>query len=150
MKSIKKVKRKLKFVKWMDKYSENIILIGGLPTLFCAELFVVILPMIAIPLSLISFMFLVVGGILNMKYANRDLEILLEKEIAAMETATDESVKVLDRTIKHYQKNPTMYIDEKSTKRLIEELITIKTSAERALKEKKEIENTPIEDQLEL
>jgi len=151
MKSIDKVKRKLKFVRWMDKHSGKVILIGGLPTMFIAEMLAGVLPLVALPLTLVSFAFLVVGGILNIIYSdNKDLEILLEKQINAMENATDYSVSVLERSITHYQNNPNKFVDEKTTRRLIRELITIKESAEIALKEKKEIEKATQEENSDL
>ena len=151
MKSIEKVKRKLKFVKWMDKHSGKVILIGGMLTMFLGEMLAPFMPLVALPLMLTSFLFISVGGFLNIIYANnKDLEILLEKQIKAMENVSEKEVQILSRSIEFYQKHPEQYVDEKSTKRLIKELIIIKTSAEMALKEKKEIENHDQEENNEL
>ncbi len=137
MKEIDKVKKKLKTWEWMNKHLGTCILSVYTPLI---TLYMLLMPfsfVCSLTCLLISFVTVSVGGYAKILYADdENVKILLEKQIAAMESITEEKLDVLTKSIENFKENPLSVKDKKTTKRLIKELIIIKNSAEKALREK--------------
>lgn len=139
MKTLDKYKKKLKIWKWCNKNLGNAILIVYIPTFILSFLIGLFAPILGLIIRIFSLSTVAVGGIVDIEYAeNTDYGLMLEKKIAAMENVTEKSVEVLEDSIEYYKENPTKFIDAKTTKSLVRELIEIKKCAKIALKEKKE------------
>ena len=146
MKAVEKYKKKLKRWEWCNKHLGTLILCVYFPLLILNTVFLPIAPLFAISCLISGFFVVLIGGSVKLFYADdTNVELLLKKQIAAMETVTEEKIEVLERSINNFKANPTMVKDKKTTKRLIKELIKIKASAEISLKEKKEEDEKPLE-----
>ena len=139
MKTIDKYKKKLKRWEWCNKHLGTLILCVYFPLLTLNVIFLPIAPIFAISCLVLGLFSVVIGGCVKLFYADeKNHKLLFEKQIAAMETVSEEKIEVLERSIKNFQANPTLVKDKQTTKRLIKELIKIKECAELSLKEKQE------------
>ena len=126
MKCVDKAKRKLKFIKWMQKYGDKLLLGITMPLVFLNAILLPIFPVVAISCLLVAGVVAIVGGPIQLKYGiDKDEELLVEKQIVAMETASEEQVEVYKATIEDLKQNPTKVKDKQTTNRLIKELIKL-------------------------
>ena len=132
MKEINKVKAKLKRWNWLNKHLGTVVLSAYIPLILGNMFFYFINPPLAIAFLGLAFVTITTGGFVKICYADEEnYKILYEKQIAAMETVTEEKLEVLEKSIENYKQNPTMVKDKKTTKSLVKELIKIHKSAEK-------------------
>ena len=151
MKQIDKVKKKLKRWEWLNKHLGNTILAVYLPLITLYILFSPINFIVSFVCLCLSFLTLTIGGLFYFSYAeDTNFKILYEKQIAAMESVTEEKLNVLSKSIENFKENNIIVGDKQNTKRLIKELIVVYKSSEKAFKEKQNIENEEKEDTFKL
>ena len=145
MKEIEKCEKKLKTWKWLNKHLGNCVLAVYLP-LITAYLFVAPFSFLVSFVCLMgAFLTMVIGGFTKMYYADdENFKLLYEKQIEAMRTVSEEKIEILTKSIDNFKANPTAVKDKETTKRLIKELILIRKSAQKALEEKKNIEENTV------
>jgi len=144
MKEVEKLDKKIKRTKWLNKHFNKIILGVGLPSTFLGQFLLPFSPLLGLCFTLISFFTYSICGLIYLyKYQDDEYLILLEKQRHYAKTADAETIKMLERTIENYKKNPTMVKDEPTTRSLINDLIQIKKAANRALIEKQNEQSAP-------
>jgi len=111
------------------------------PLLIANGILLPIVPAFAIGLLCTAFLAVIIGGGVKLWYADdENIKLTLEQEIKAMETASEDNLYVLDKTIEQYEQNSTMFKDEKATKQLVKELKSMRKSVKMALDEQKDDE----------
>lgn len=141
MKSVEKHKKKLKRWNWLNKHLGTVVLAIYFPLLIANGILLPIVPAFAIGLLCTAFLAVIIGGGVKLWYADdENVKLTLEQEIKAMETASEDNLYVLDKTIEQYEQNSTMFKDEKATKQLVKELKSMRKSVKMALDEQKDDE----------
>ena len=144
MKEVERLDKKIKRTKWMIKHFNKIILGVGIPSTLLGQFLIPFFPLLGLGFTLVAFFMYTVCGLIYLnKYQDDEHLILLEKQRYYAKTADVETIKMLERTIENYRKNPTMVKDEATTSSLIRDLIEIKKSANRAVLEKQNEQNAP-------
>ena len=141
MKEVEKLKKKLKRTKWLHENMNKVILGMYLPFAILNALLLPFLPWVAMGCMCVGCLSVVIlGPIYLWRYYDSEYLHLIERRLAAAETANEENVEILSKSINKYKENPTAYIDKHHTKRLVRDLIKVKSSAQKALKEQKQEE----------
>lgn len=151
MKEVEKLKKKLKRTKWLHENMNKMILGMYLPFAILNALLLPFLPWVAMGCMCVGCLSVVIlGPIYLWRYYDSEYLHLIARRLAAAETANEENVEILSKSIEKYKDNPTMFIDKKHTKSLIKDLIKVKSSAQKALKEQKQEEMIELQDENEL